>query len=278
MDTIAFRLLGFHVVERFCDSTDSLCYIDQETQKRYNISASHLSIDGNQAESTSEVVMRPRYKVCGVVENYRNGIGNYSPRFEDGHNVIQIIGEKGWSWSQIAKIRGDKSEALAAVRKACSAVSKDLMGYSKEMPCTFLNDVMEEALVKERNTMHLILCFMFLSIMISALGLFAISVNYSEQHSKEISICKIMGATVKESIWRLSWRFVLMSLIAVVIAIPICVKTMQYYLQDFYYQIDFPWWVLLLSAFITILIVILSVLGQTLKIAIKNPIDGIRTE
>lgn len=119
---------------------------------------------------------------------------------------------------------------------------------------------------------------MILSIMISALGLFAISVNYSEQHSKEIAICKIMGATVKESIWRLSWRFILLSLIAVVIAIPICVKAMGYYLQDFYYRIDFPWWVILLSACITILIVILSILGQTMRIANKNPIDGIRTE
>lgn len=278
MDTTAFRLLGFQIVERFCDPTDSLCYIDQETQKRYDISASHLSIDGNQAESTSEVVMHPRYRVCGVVENYRNGIGNYSPKFEDGHNVIQLIGDNGWSWRQIVKIRGDKSEALAAVKKVCSAVNKDMTGYSKEMTCTFLDDVIKDALIKERNTMHLVLCFMFLSIMISALGLFAISVNYSEQHSKEISICKIMGATIKESIWRLSWRFILMSLIAVVIAIPICVKAMRFYLQDFYYQIDFPWWVILLSACITILIVILSILGQTVRIATKNPIDGIRTE
>ena len=153
-----------------------------------------------------------------------------------------------------------------------------MTGYSKEMTCTFLNDVIKDALIKERNTMHLVLCFMFLSIMISTLGLFAISVNYSEQHSKEISICKVMGATVRESIWRLSWRFILMSLIAVVIAIPICVKAMRYYLQDFYYQIDFPWWVILLSACITILIVILSILGQTMRIATKNPIDGIRTE
>ncbi len=278
MDTTAFRLMGFHIVERFCDPSDSLCYIDQETQRRYNITASHLSIDGNQAESTSEVVMRPRYRVCGVVENYRNGIGNYSPKFENGHNVIQLIGDNGWSWRQIVKIRGDKSEALAAVKKVCSEVNKDMTGFSKEMTCTFLNDVMKDALVKERNTMHLVLCFMFLSIMISALGLFAISVNYSEQHSKEIAICKIMGATVKESIWRLSRRFILLSLIAVLIAIPVCVKVMRYYLQDFYYQIDFPWWVILLSACITVLIVILSILGQTLRIATKNPIDGIRTE
>ena len=278
MDTTAFRLLGFQITERFCDATDSLCYIDQDTQKRYNISASHLSIDGNQAESTSEVVMRPRYKVCGVVENYRNGIGNYAPKFEDGHNVIQLVGENGWSWCQIVKISGNKSEALAAVKKACGAVTKELIGYPKDMTCTFLDDVIKDALVKERNTMHLVLCFMILSIMISALGLFAISVNYSEQHSKEIAICKIMGATVKESIWRLSWRFILLSLIAVVIAIPICVKAMGYYLQDFYYRIDFPWWVILLSACITILIVILSILGQTMRIANKNPIDGIRTE
>ncbi len=222
--------------------------------------------------------MRARYKVCGVVENYRNGIGNYSPKFEDGHNVIQLVGENGWSWCQIVKVRGNKSEALAAVRKACGAVTKELIGYPKDMTCTFLDDVIKDALVKERNTMHLVLCFMFLSIMISALGLFAISVNYSEQHSKEIAICKIMGATVKESIWRLSWRFILMSLIAVGIAVPICVKVMKYYLQDFYYQIDFPWWVILLSACITILIVILSILGQTMRIATENPVNSIKTE
>jgi ABC-type antimicrobial peptide transport system permease subunit len=278
MDSTAFRLMGFRIVEQFSAPADSLCYIDQETQQRYNISASHPTIDGNHSQSPGEIVMRPRYRVCGVVENYRNGIGNYTPRFEDGHNVIQLIGDNDWSWRQIVKVSGDKSKALAAVKGVCSQVTKDMIGYPKGMTCSYLNDFMEDALSKERNTMHLVLCFMFLSILISALGLFAISVNYSEQHSKEIAISKIMGASVRESVWKLSWQFVLLSLVAVVLATPLCVKAMRYYLQDFFLQIDFPWFVIPLAACITILVVILSILGQSIRIATRNPIEGIKTE
>ena len=126
--------------------------------------------------------------------------------------------------------------------------------------------------------MQLVLCFMFISILISALGLFAMSINYCEQHSKEIALRKIMGATVSESAWKLSWPFITLSLIAIVVAVPVCVKAMRYYLQEFYYQIAFPWLVIPLAACISLLIIVLSVLGQTLRIATRNPIEGIRKE
>ena len=141
-----------------------------------------------------------------------------------------------------------------------------------------MDDYLKDALSPERHTMQLVLCFMFISILISALGLFAMSINYCEQHSKEIALRKIMGASVRESAWKLSWPFFALSLIAVVVAVPVCVKVMRYYLQDFYYQIDFPWLVIILAACIAVLIIVLSVLGQTVRIATRNPIEGIKTE
>lgn len=278
MDTTAFRLLGFKVVEQFADPTDSLCWVDCETQCRYDVSATHPSIDINKTEQTGTSFMRPRYKVCGVVENYRSGMGNYIPRFEDMHNVIQLLGPTDYSWAQVVKIKGDRGEALAAVKKTCNEVTKQLEGYPKELPCSYYDDSMRDALIQERHTMQLVLCFMFLSILISALGLFAMSFNYSEQHSKEIALCKIMGATVKESVWKLSRRFILLSIVAIVLAMPLCVKAMKYYLQDFYDQIDFPWFVILFSAFITLFVVVLSILGQAIRVANRNPIEGIKTE
>ncbi len=155
---------------------------------------------------------------------------------------------------------------------------RQLKGYSKELNCSYYDDSMRDALTQERHTMQLVLCFMFLSILISALGLFAMSFNYSEQHSKSIAIGKIMGASVRESIWKLSRRFILLSLVAIVLAVPLCVKAMNYYLQDFYNRIDFPWLVIFFSAFIILLVVILSILGQTIRIANRNPIEGIKTE
>ena len=275
MDTTSFRLLGFKVVEQFAVPTDSMCWVDRETQSRYNISAEHPSIESRDKETNG---MKERFKVCGIVENYRCGMGNYIPRFEDSHNVIQLIGSDGYFWSQLVKVKGDRGEAMAAVKKTCKDVMRQLKGYSKDLSCSYYDDSMRDALTQERHTMQLVLCFMFLSILISALGLFAMSFNYSEQHSKSIAIGKIMGASVRESIWKLSRRFILLSLVAIVLAVPLCVKAMNYYLQDFYNRIDFPWLVILLSAFITILVVILSILGQTIRIANRNPIEGIKTE
>ena len=278
MDTTTFRLLGFRVVEQFCAPTDSLCWIDRDTKVRYGITDAHPCIDGNAGGTTGEIVMRPRYKVCGIIENYRAGMANDAPKFEDGHNVIQLMGPNDWAWRQIVKVRGDRAEALAAIRKVCQETTRELTGYPKELNCTYLDDLLKDALSQERHTMQLVLCFMFISILISALGLFAMSVNYCEQHSKEIALRKILGASVGESAWKLSWPFIALSLAAVVVAIPLCVKVMRYYLQGFYYQIPFPWAVIPLSACLTMLIIVLSVLGQTLSIATRNPIEGIKTE
>lgn len=278
MDTTTFRLLGFRVVEQFCAPTDSLCWIDRDTKVRYGITDAHPCIDGNAGGTTGKIVMRPRYKVCGIVENYRAGMANDAPKFEDGHNVIQLMGPNDWAWRQIVKVRGDRAKALAAIRKVCQETTRELTGYPKELNCAYLDVLLKDALSQERHTMQLVLCFMFVSILISALGLFAMSVNYCEQHSKEIALRKIMGASVGESAWKLSWPFIALSLAAVVVAIPLCAKVMRYYLQGFYYQIPFPWAVIPLSACLAMLIIVLSVLGQTLSIATRNPIEGIKTE
>ncbi len=278
MDTTAFRLLGFKVEETFSEPTDSMCWIDREAAQRYGVTRQHPSVDGKSEGSTGIVSMQPRYNVCGIVGNYRHGTAIDTPRFDDGHNVIQMLGNKGYSWNLIVKVRGDRHEALAAVKKACNATVKELTGLPKEAECKYLDAEMDDALQKERHTMQLVLCFMLMSMLISALGLFAMSLNYSEQHSKEIAMRKILGATVVSSASKLSWPFILLAIIAMALSVPLCIKIMTYYLQGFYNRIDFPWVAIILAAIITVIVVILSVVGQTMRIAMRNPIEGVKTE
>ena len=278
MDMTAFRLFGFKVIEQYGNPTDSLCYVDYNAKTHYQVTMAHPSIDGSYEESTGVVVTRPQYRVCGIVENYRNGMANHTPRFTSSNNVIQLLGPNDRSWSLIVKVKGDSSEALVAVKNTCREVAQQVTGYPKELNCTYIADILEDALSQERHTMYLVLCFMSLSILISALGLFAISLNYCEQRSKEIAIRKIMGASDKEMVWSLTRRFVLLSLVSVVIAIPLCIKAMRFYLQDFYYQVDFPWLIIPLAACITVLVISLSVIGQAQRISTDNPINSIKTE
>lgn len=278
MDTTAFRLLGFRIAERFSAPTDSLCWIDRETQRRYRVSAAHPTIEGDAGGTTGIISMQPQFTVCGVVENYRSGMANYTPKFDDAHNVIRLLAPDDWSWCYVVKVRGDRTEAISAIRKACTEVAQEVTGYSKELPCDYVDDLLRDALSQERHTMQLVLCFMFLSILISALGLFAMSMNYCEQHSREIALRRIMGASVRSAVGHLSWPFVLLSLVAIALAAPLSVFIMERYLREFYYAIPFPWFVIPLSALLALAVVVLSVLGQTLRIATRNPIEGIKTE
>ena len=87
-----------------------------------------------------------------------------------------------------------------------------------------------------------------------------------------------MGASVRASVWQLSKGFLLMTLVAIGISMPLSVKAMQYYLQDFSYRIAFPWWILLAAALLSLVVAILSIFGQALRTALRNPIESIRTE
>ena len=98
------------------------------------------------------------------------------------------------------------------------------------------------------------------------------------QQKRQIALRKVMGASIGDAAWQLAKRFLVSSLVAVVIAIPICVKLMQTYLMDFVHRISFPWWVLLAGAVFTLLIAFVSVIGCTLRTAMSNPIDSIKAE
>ena len=126
--------------------------------------------------------------------------------------------------------------------------------------------------------MTLVCIFTGLSVLISALGLFAMSIYYVEQHKKSIALHKIAGAETRQAVLLLSRPFMIASLIAIVIASPISIKLMQHYLEGFYNRIPFPWWVLFAAAVISLAISILSILSQTLKTACANPIESIKTE
>ena len=126
--------------------------------------------------------------------------------------------------------------------------------------------------------MTLVLIFKLVSILISALGMFAMSVYYSEQEQKQIALRKVMGATVVNAVWTLARRFLVMSMVAVVIAIPLSIKAMRYYLSDFVYQIPMPWWVVAVAAILTLFTAFLSVISRTMKVATTNPVAYIKAE
>ena len=269
LDSTAMKMLGIKVVEQYCEPTGHKVWITESGRRFWGVSAKKPYFGVSDG--------KPEYECCGVIADFRTG-GAIPNVMANCFNAIQVIPHDGFYYSILIKTQGDHDQALAAVRRTCSEVAKELTGLPLEMGCDYFEKRLGDELKSQRNTMSLVLTFMLISILISALGMFAMSVYYGEQQRKQIALRKVMGATVGSVVWTLSRRFLVMSAVAIVLAMPLSIKIMRHYLQDFVYQIPMPWWVLAAAAIFTIIIAFISVISRTLRVATTNPVESIKTE
>jgi putative ABC transport system permease protein len=117
-----------------------------------------------------------------------------------------------------------------------------------------------------------------MSLSIALLGLLGMVVYTTQTRSKEVSIRKIMGASVTGIILQVSKSFTYLLLIAVAIGLPIGILLGNQFLNTyaFHIRIDF---FLIIAAIVIFLLPGLCTIGwYTYRIAIANPVDLLRTE
>lgn len=110
------------------------------------------------------------------------------------------------------------------------------------------------------------------------MGLLGLAAFAAEQRVMEIGIRKVLGASVQNIIGLLSTDFVKMVLVANLIAFPVAWYMMNKWLQDFAYRVDISWWIFAAAACIALLIALLTVSIQSIKAAIANPVNSLRSE
>jgi len=120
--------------------------------------------------------------------------------------------------------------------------------------------------------------FAALGIFISCLGLLGLAMFTAEQRTKEIGIRKVLGASVGSLFTLLSREFVMLVIIAMIIATPVAWWAMSKWLQNYQYHIPIAWWIFVLAGVIAILITLVTVSFQSIKAALMNPIKSLRSE
>jgi len=166
------------------------------------------------------------------------------------------------------------------MKSAIENISALWRQYSPDQPIryTFLDEQFANMYADVQRTGSIFTSFAILAIIIACLGLFALSAFMAEQRSKEIGIRKVLGATVTNITRLLSFDFVKLVLIAIVIASPIAWWAMNKWLQDFAYKIPISWWIFALSGIIAIAIALFTVSFQSIKAALMNPVKSLRSE
>ena len=120
--------------------------------------------------------------------------------------------------------------------------------------------------------------FAGLAIVISCLGLFGLTSFVAEQRKKEVGVRKVLGASVF-NLWNLlSKEFLVLVIISFLVSLPVSWYFMHNWLQNYSYRTGVSWWVFVAAGTSALLITLVTVSFQTLKAAIANPVNSLRTE
>jgi putative ABC transport system permease protein len=142
----------------------------------------------------------------------------------------------------------------------------------------FFDESIAKFYTGEQNTSCLLRWATGLAIFISCLGLLGLVIYTTAQRRKEIGVRKVLGATVSQIIALLSKDFVKLVLLAFLVAAPLAWWAVSKWLEEFAYRITVSWWVFVIGGLLMAVIALLTMSVQTIKAALANPVNNLRTE
>jgi putative ABC transport system permease protein len=142
----------------------------------------------------------------------------------------------------------------------------------------FLDDFFKKQYSEDEQVMRLFDVFCVLAILVSCLGLFALSLFTTKQKVKEISIRKVLGATMLSLISLLIREFLRPVVIACCIALPVSYYIIKAWLMDFAFHMVLNGWQFLAPVLLVVAIALLTISFQTAKAAVTNPADSLKHE
>jgi ABC-type antimicrobial peptide transport system permease subunit len=187
--------------------------------------------------------------------------------------ILRLAENAPRGWVLVRTSPGKTKDALASLEEV----------YEKLNPqFPFVYEFSDEAYQKlygsEQIVETLSNTFASLAILISCLGLLGLTMFTAEQRSKEISIRKILGATMTSLFGLLSKELFTLIGVSLLIASPLAWYVMQDWLSAYVYHITIGWWMFLFAGTITVLIALATISVQTIRTLLINPVSSLRAE
>ncbi|HWJ26073.1 MAG TPA: FtsX-like permease family protein, partial [Flavisolibacter sp.] len=210
-----------------------------------------------------------KYTVIGVVKDY-----HYAPLNQEIQPQLFTMKNGNAYGIALVKIKpGSEATCLQYVQKSFKAFFP-LNPYSY----VFKDQENRNHYEAEAKWKQILLFGAVLTIFISCIGLFGLSVLAAEKRTKEIGIRKVLGASVQNLIALLSTDFLKLVIIALLISIPVAWIAANKWLQSYPYRISLHWWLFAAASLLVVMISVLTTSFQAVKAALANPVKNLRTE
>lgn len=251
-DTIEGMLINEHLYKRLLEKHGTIEAIE-------SYSASH-STDQNGEQ----------IRILGVAKDF-----NYNSAHEPVGDFAFFLDESPYR-ARFTHVRIQAGDARIALDKIREVWNKHYP--NQEFSYFFIDEKIAQQYKAENILGKILFTFSIIGILISIIGISALSLFISQQRTKEIGIRRVNGAMVSEILVMLNKDFVKWVAIAFVIGVPIAWYVMNSWLQNFAYKIDLSWWIFALAGIIALLIVLITVSFQVFKLARRNPVEALRYE
>ncbi len=243
-------------------ATDSLSLIINE------VMAKEL---GEKDPLSSRIIMSDSivYSVIGVVKDY------HFQQLNKKIEPITLFMDTDWgvNYAYIKVAPSNIADSFSDIKRAWASIESNA-----EFLGSFLDENVDRTFRREEIMTKIITSGSIIAIALSCIGLFAISLLIVAQRTKEIGIRKVVGASVSSITFMLTKDFLKLIVLSFLIAIPIAWWSMSKWLEGYAYRIDLNLWFFVVAGLLAVLIALMTVGVKTIKAAIQNPVESLRTE
>ena len=259
VDSAAFRIFGFEIKsDNRVANADGGWYLNELAFKQMELSEDAPSFRWGEDATP----------VLGVIRDFqlRDITQENSPVMFRFRNM-----ESGWwQWSYVVEVQGDPVKAYESVRKVFEEVS----GVPFEGQ--FIDQGIRTHFESQIRLAKIVVIFACIAILISLLGLLAMSTYFILQRSQEVAIRKVFGSDNRGILVRLVGTFLTYVGIAFVIATPLSWYFMKQWLADYSYRIALSPLIFIVAGLFCLLISFLAVFFQSWKAANANPVESVK--
>ena len=207
--------------------------------------------------------------IIGVLKDYY---------FQDISKTIEPLTlfldrEQGLTYAYVKVASVNMADSFAAIENTYKGIEPNA-----EFLGSFLDENIDRTFRREKTMATLVTTGSIIAILLSCVGLFAMSMLITNQRTKEIGIRKVIGASVTSVTYLLTKDFVKLVCIAFILATPIAWYFANEWLQNYANHVDLGWHFFAIAGILSLLIAILTISTRTIKSALANPVKSLRTE
>ncbi len=280
-----FDFFGFELVEgRLWDATDEFaqykCIINESAKKLFGISdikKETLQLETRLFHSVDvDGTVNPPYEVVGVIKDFNIGhLSKSTPPlmfcYSGSRDNQYVVGNP--MPIMLKFLPEKKDEVIAYLETIYKEVNDDA-----DFTYALLDDEIAKIYDEDKRVSNIYTLFALLTILISAMGLFALSLFDIQQRYREIALRKINGATAKDIMQLLLKKYLYLLAGAFVIAVPVAYLSINKYLESFAHKAPISWWLFAIAAIVVSAISLLTLMWQIKRAMKVNPANALQSE